>query len=119
MSEIQCDYSIRFSLPSSLESPATIGAKFVATLDALSGIDPVVFENWELVDFSAEASLPLAEVRSHVSAIIERNVSRDQLGNPAPCHGYTVNAFTATAIKSCKNNTLGQRGREYKNRKLP
>jgi len=100
MSEIDCDYSIRFGLPSSSETPASIGAKFVKTLDALSRIDPVTFASWEVMDFLARDSLALTKARSRISAIIRRNVSRDQLGDPDPTGGYTADAFTMQAAKS-------------------
>lgn len=104
MNEIRCDYSIRFSLPSSLDTPASIGAKFVETLDALSAIEPGIFGDWEVMDFPARKSLRLAAARTRISSIIERNVSRDQLGNPEPVYGYTASAFTQPEEKSRQVN---------------
>jgi len=100
MSEVQCDYSIRFGLPSSVESPASIGAKFVETLDALSRIDPTIFGDWQVMDFPARAALPLATARARIGTIIERNVTRGDLGDPLPVYGYTADAFTRPAAKS-------------------
>jgi hypothetical protein len=100
MSDIRYDYSIRFGLPLSSENPASIGAKFVETLDTLSRIDPVVFANWEIMDLPARASRPLGAVRSRIATIIERNVSRDDIGDPDPHYGYTGDAFTTKVIRS-------------------
>lgn len=100
MSQINCDYSVRFCLPASPESPSSIGAKFVETLDTLSRIDPTVFADWEVMDFPARTSLPLAKVRSRIGAIVERNVARDDLGDPCPYYGYSANAFTKPIIES-------------------
>ena len=38
MSTLNFNYNIRSDLPSNPESPASLGAKFVRTVDALSGI---------------------------------------------------------------------------------
>jgi hypothetical protein len=46
MNELAFWYYIRSDLPAGLESPASLGAKFVDTLDALSRIDPTIFANW-------------------------------------------------------------------------
>jgi hypothetical protein len=100
MNEIHCDYSIRFGLPSSPDAPVSIGAKFVETLDALNAIEPEIFGGWRVMDFPARSSLRLAAARDRMTSIIERNVSRDDLGNPAPVYGYTADAFTEPAVKS-------------------
>jgi hypothetical protein len=84
MSELAFTYSIRFSVPKNPQSPASIGAKFVDTLDALSRIDPTIFTNWAIMDFPAMAALPLESSRSQIAAIIERNVERDDWDDPEP-----------------------------------
>lgn len=94
------DYSIRSALPGHPESPASIGAKFLDTLDALSCIDPKIFANWKIMDFPAVASLPLAAARPRIAAIIENNVARDDFKRPEPYLGYTASAFTGNAIES-------------------
>lgn len=53
MSNLNFSYGIRSNLPAHPESPASIGAKFVNTLEALSRIDLMVFPNWEVMDFPA------------------------------------------------------------------
>ena len=53
MSEIEFYYYIRSDLPACPQSPASLGAKFVDTLDALSHLDPTIFKNWEVMDFAA------------------------------------------------------------------
>ena len=70
-------YAIHSRLPKNPESPASVGTKFVRTLDALTNIDPLVFKNWEVMDLPARDSAPLAAVRSHIGPVTEKNVSRD------------------------------------------
>jgi hypothetical protein len=95
MSNLNFRYCIRSELPAHPESPASIGAKFMNTLDALSRIDPTVFCNWDITDLPAIEGLPLAAARSRIATIIERNVSRDDLGEPDPdWGGYTAVAST-------------------------
>jgi hypothetical protein len=53
MSSLNFRYSIRSNLPAHPESPASIGTKFVNTLEALSRMDPMVFPNWEVMDYPA------------------------------------------------------------------
>lgn len=104
MNEINCDYSIRFELPSTPDFARAIGAKFIETLDALTTINPAIFEDWEVMDFPARSSLRLAAARDRMTSIIERNVSRDQLGNPEPVYGYTASALTRPAEESRQVN---------------
>ena len=83
MSEIDCDYSIRFGLPSSSELPASIGAKFVETLDVLSRIDPVILQIGKLWIFWQEFARAYEGALQHFGNR-PRNMSRDQLGDPDP-----------------------------------
>jgi hypothetical protein len=99
MNELTFDYSIRSDLPARPESPAAIGAKFVKTLDALSRIDPTIFSNWEVMDFPAVASLPLAAARSRIASIIEKNAHRDDF-RARPDWGYAACAFILDENKS-------------------
>jgi hypothetical protein len=100
MSDIQFDYSIRSRLPINLESPASIGAKFVETLDALSRVDPTIFTNWAVMDLPAVSSLPLAAARSRIADIVENNVSRDDFHAPDPDYGYSAVAFSDNVVES-------------------
>jgi Immunity protein 52 len=100
MSEVTFGYSIRSELPFYSESPASIGAKFVETLDALSRVDPTVFTNWEVTDIPAMTSRPLAVARSRIAAIVENNVSRDELREPDPDYGYSAVAHTDKIVAS-------------------
>ena len=56
------------------------------------------------MDFSAKDSSPLATVRSHIGAIIEKNVDRDQLGEAAPSYGYHAVACTGNVSTSRRIN---------------
>lgn len=56
MNEIKFDYSIRSDLRAGPENPASLGTKFVATLDALSRIDPTIFKDWQVLDRPAQFS---------------------------------------------------------------
>jgi hypothetical protein len=49
------NYFIRSEWYGQVETPVAIGVKFLATLDALSGIDPI-FKNWLLADFPNPSS---------------------------------------------------------------
>ena len=100
MTELPFHYSVRSRLPARAESPASLGAKFVGTLDALSRIDPLVFNNWEVIDLPKGASLPLAAARACIGAIVNNNVARDDWKEPEPQSGYSAVAFTSTAIRS-------------------
>lgn len=77
------------------ESPASLGTRFVQTLDALSRIDPLC-ANWEIIDAHAVSSLSLAAARSKIAAIIENNVARneDNFNKPIPRYGYHASART-------------------------
>jgi hypothetical protein len=100
MNDFTFRYSIRSQLPGRLESATELGSNFVNTLDALTRIDPSVFTNWEVMDFPAKASVPLAAARLRIGIMIENNVSRDDLGEPDPYYGYGAVAFTGHVIKS-------------------
>ncbi len=104
MNEIKFDYSIRSDLRAGPENPASLGTKFVATLDALSRIDPTIFKDWQVLDRPARDSLPLAQARPRIEAIVERNVTRDDFGRPDRYYGYSAVAFTSDALKSHKTS---------------
>lgn len=100
MNKVEFAYSIRSDLPASSESPTSIGAKFLETLDALSRIDPTIFTNWQLIDLRAASSLPLAAARSHIADMITKNVSRDERDEPDLSNGYRGCAFTDKVVRS-------------------
>lgn len=100
MSEVKFDYSIRSGLPINSESPASIGAKFVEILDALTRIDPTVFAKWEVTDISAMTSQPLATARSRIADIVENNVGRDEFREPDADYGYSAVAFSDKVVES-------------------
>jgi hypothetical protein len=83
------DYDVRCGWQGRPESPASVGTKFIDTLDALSRIDPV-FSNWTVTDFRRKASLALDEARLHIDAIVGENVIRGDFGEPEPIYGYHV-----------------------------
>ena len=115
MSEIKFDYSIRSSPLAHPDSPATLGPKFLDTLDALSRIDRDIFTNWTILELpdvdalllKAERSGAAAAVekivtfsleaaRSRIATIVENNVTRDDLRQPALTYGYSLVVYTAT-----------------------
>jgi hypothetical protein len=110
MNEINFDYLIRSGLPPAPEHPDVLGEKFVDTLDALSRIDRIIFADWQVMDFPKRDSLPLAQARSCIGAIIEGNVTRDDFRRPEPYYGYSAVAYTSTAIKSRKIDLRIQAG---------
>src|SRR5579862_9853440 len=87
MNQHSFDYSIHSGWRGRPESPASIGAKFVETLDALSGID-LIFADWKLTDLRAKSSLPLATTRSNIATFVEKNVVLNDFGKPSPDRGY-------------------------------
>ena len=113
MSNLNFSYGIRSNLPAHPESPASIGAKFVNTLEALSRIDLMVFPNWEVMDFPARDSLPLAAARPRIAAIIDNNVSRDDFGEPEPYGGYSAGAYTSHSFSPRGMNLRIRAGVRY------
>jgi hypothetical protein len=97
MSEVAFKYSIRTHPVRIAGSPESIGDRFLRTLDTLSASDPSVFTNWQVIDLPAKSSVPVAIARSHIGAMIESNVARDQFREPDPDHGYDAMAFTHVA----------------------
>jgi hypothetical protein len=90
-------FSIYSRLPLRYETPAVIGARFVASLDALSRIDPF-FTDWNVLDRPKWVSLPLA--RTRMATIIENNVARGGDGQPEPESGYSAVSETNNARAS-------------------
>jgi Immunity protein 52 len=99
------DYSIRSAPSGQAESSSTLGTRFLNSLDTLNRIDPTLFTNWEIMDFPASASIPLAAARPRIDAIVEANITRGDRGQPLPNYGYSCVAFTDNAAKS-RNTTL-------------
>jgi hypothetical protein len=100
MSGLAFGYFIRSEMPPCVESPDQLGARFVNTLDALTRVDPTIFANWEVMDYPARASSPLAEARERIGAIIEKNVDRNDLGESCPQYGYAAGALVIAGDKS-------------------
>jgi len=98
MRSLNFSYGIRSDLPSNPEGPTSIGAKFLNTLDALSRIDQTVFSNWNVMDYPARDSLPLATARPGIAATIDNNVSRDDFGQPNLYCGYSAAAYTGHGL---------------------
>lgn len=86
-------YFIRSGWPERIDTPAAISAKFLKTLDALTGIDPI-FSSWEIFDTRNVSSLPLSAARPRMAAIVEDNVARNDFDKPSPLYGgYHANAM--------------------------
>ena len=84
-------FFIRSGWPERDDPPAAIGAKFSETLDALSSTD-AVFATWRIFDVRDLSSLPLAQARSRIAAIVENNVTRNEVDKPSFVHGYYISA---------------------------
>jgi len=91
MTQVVYKYSIRSTWKERTETPAAVGGKFLKTLDALSGIDPI-FSDWQVFDRRNVSLLPLAAVRPRIAALVESNVTRDDFDEPAPDYGYLASA---------------------------
>jgi hypothetical protein len=77
------------------EAPAITGAKFLKTLDSLSGIDPIfadwqINRNWEIEEDGQPRLIPLAAARRRIADIVEGGVTRDDFDEPEPIYGYSV-----------------------------
>jgi hypothetical protein len=94
MKEFEYSYSIRSEFSPQPESPAALGAKFLKTLDALSCVDSI-FAHWMVNDVRALTMSPIAEARSRIAEIVQKNVKRDDVG-PDPNAGYNMSATTGT-----------------------
>jgi hypothetical protein len=92
-------YSIWLVRPQRRETPAVIGQKFLATVDALSAADPL-FRPWSVLDKPAMAVLPLAAARTRITTIVEDNVVRDDADQPEPQSGYSAISVTDNPIAS-------------------
>jgi hypothetical protein len=92
-------FSIYYELPRRGETPAVIGAKFLRTLDALSRIDPLL-ATWKVLDRPTLASLPLADARPRIAAIVKNFVVLDDDNQSEPESGYTAIGMTDGAIPS-------------------
>jgi len=86
-------YFVRSGWRGRPEAPSAIGAKFLETLDVLSGVDPI-FANWEITDLRKRSSFPLAAARPRIAAIMESNVVRDDFSEPSLVYGYHAIATT-------------------------
>jgi hypothetical protein len=92
MTELFYKYFIRSGWNGRVETPAALGAKFVKTLDSLSGVDPI-FANWELGSAFDSPTVPLDEARSDIASLIEDCVSRNDYDRPDPYYGYHPKAL--------------------------
>jgi hypothetical protein len=92
MKEPFYSYIIRSSWEGRVESPAAIGRKFVKTLDALSGVDPIL-ASWKIARAFDLSLYPLDEARSHIASLIEDWVSRNDFKEPSPDYGYHAKAL--------------------------
>jgi len=104
MNTLIFDYDIRSELPPNAEQPASMGDKFVKTLDVLTDIDPSAFANWEVMKYRARSSLPLTAARLKIASVIENNVKRDDFRRAEPDRGYTAGAFTEVVHGSRRMN---------------
>jgi hypothetical protein len=94
MSEPAFGYLVRLPFIPRTVGPERLGSMFLATLDALTQIDPNIFPDWEVGDLPAMKGYPLAAARSRIGEIIEHNVARDDDGRPEPKAGYSAVAHT-------------------------
>jgi hypothetical protein len=86
-------YYIRSGWEERAEEPADIGARFLKTLDALGGIDPI-FADWHVIDARNLSMFSLDAARSRIVSVIEDNIARDDFDEPAPVYGYRAHALS-------------------------
>lgn len=82
-------HKIRSDWGRDTDTPDQIGARALAMIEQLSTIDPAM-SNWQLLDFVALMSEPLAEIGSGLTAFVENNIRRDDDGEPDPDSGYQL-----------------------------
>ena len=97
-------YSVRLPLPAEPLSPDWLGPKFIATLDALTPIDPRIFAGWQVREIRKMKTIPLEAARPRIAEIIGHDVAHDDWG-PAPEYGYSA-AATTTAGASARRMSL-------------
>jgi hypothetical protein len=103
MSLSSFEYSVRLPLPAGPLSPDWLGPKFIATLDALTRVDPDIFAGWQVREIRKMKKIPLAAARPRIVEIIGRDVHHDDWG-PAPEHGYSAVATTAAGARARRMN---------------
>lgn len=79
------------------EKPAVTGAKFLRTLDSLSGIDPIFTGwqftgTWQIPEEHRSSFVPLATGRQRIAEIVESGVYIDDFNKPCPEYGHSVHA---------------------------
>ena len=85
------------------ETPAELGERVLRNLDALAAISPL-FRDWTFLDLFRnglemteeniqEFLFPLDEVRSRMTQMVERGVSKDDDWQPDPDSGYSLVAY--------------------------
>jgi Immunity protein 52 len=83
------------------EKPAVTGAKFLQTLDSLSGIDRLfsgwqLYRNWQIAEDDQPRLIPLARAFNSIAEIVECGVALDDFDEPRPGDGYTVCSTAGT-----------------------
>jgi len=91
------------------EKPTVTGAKFLKTLDSLSGIDPLfsgwqLYRNWQIAEDDQPRLVPLAKARNRIAEIVECGVARDDFDEPTPGCGYTV--CSTAGARGCRRVTF-------------
>jgi hypothetical protein len=79
------------------EKPAVTGAKFLKTLDALSGVDPLFSGwqftgRWQIPEEHRSSFVPLAAGRNRIAEIVESGVHIDDFNKSRPEYGHSVHA---------------------------
>ena len=96
MTPMNYDYSVHgwWGGPAD-EAPSATGAKFLETIDSLSGIDPIfanweVIRNWRLVEDRQPRQIPLAAARERIVEVVKSGIVLDDFGELSPREGYSV-----------------------------
>src|ERR1700722_11708316 len=93
------NYHIRAIQVFSPRDPEVIAEKFLCTIDALSGIDPLPGEwgfcgsrtGWKIENDDIPFEMcTMEEARPRMAALVRENVKRDDYLQPDPDSGYTL-----------------------------
>ena len=72
--------------------PDEIGKRVLETLRRLEPVAPVM-RNWYFLDSPSARGIPLAQAEPQMAALVERNVRRDDFGEPEEARGYGMYVY--------------------------
>ena len=96
-------------------TPAEIGRRFLATLEALQRVDSV-FDGWQAGDYVNGVGVSLDKVRQDPTAYVTGLVARDDYGEPDPDYGYGAMAVNNESRSPQSLTLMLKAGGRFSNR---